>query len=304
LSQDADRDASAVLAAALRFLRYTPAFGGSAGTVDTSQAAIAAANSSHKSNAQQRHSRNSSTRRSLHTLPIAHQQSSTDSFGPPTRSLLRSAGYASRARSLPDISIGVPHFRVKPMRTLWRLEYDHAQGLTGVLREGLGDMLEARSGPDGLPGAKALHQANAFSAAPLFKKLVLSDNPALGFRVIDGGRTIRGWVFISDLVEEEEIQAGELAKLMHSVGVFCEEIRLSNVNLLASHLAFSPFQRVLELDHTAIEDSMILSALERATCISPKAQSLPATAGSAIAKETTSLLVEVCRSYKGETTLR
>ncbi|KAE8235991.1 hypothetical protein A4X13_0g9306 [Tilletia indica] len=186
---------------------------------------------------------------------------------------------------------------------LWRLEYDHAQELTGVLREGLGDMLEARSGPDGLPGAKALHQANAFSAAPLFKKLVLSDNPALGFRVIDGGRTIRGWVFISDLVEEEELQAGELAKLMHSVGVFCEEIRLSNVNLLASHLAFSPFQRVLELDHTAIEDSMILSALERATCISPKAQSLPATAGSAIAKETTSLLVEVCRSYKGETTL-
>ncbi|KAE8216906.1 hypothetical protein CF319_g8870 [Tilletia indica] len=51
LSQDADRDASAVLAAALRLSRYTPAFGGSAGTIDTSQAAIAAVNSSHKSNA-------------------------------------------------------------------------------------------------------------------------------------------------------------------------------------------------------------------------------------------------------------
>ncbi|KAE8218848.1 hypothetical protein CF326_g9079, partial [Tilletia indica] len=98
-----------------------------------------------------------------------------------------------------------PHFRVKPMRTLWRLEYDHAQELTGAMREGLRDMLEARSGPDGLPGAaKALHCANALFAVPLFKKLVLSDNPALGFRVIDGGRTIRGWVFISDLVEEEE----------------------------------------------------------------------------------------------------
>ncbi|KAE8206636.1 hypothetical protein CF327_g7520 [Tilletia walkeri] len=170
----------------------------------------------------------------------------------------------------------------------WGREYDHVQELVGVLREGLRDMLETRAGPDGLPDAKTLHQANAFSAAPLFKKLVLSDNPALGFRVIDGGRTIRGWVFISDLVEEEEIQAGELAKLMHSVGVFCEEIRLSNVNLLASHLAFSPFQRVLELDHTAIEDAMILSALERANMYQSEIvelQSLPATAGSATAKQ-------------------
>ncbi|CAD6946103.1 unnamed protein product, partial [Tilletia controversa] len=153
----------------------------------------------------------------------------------------------------------VPHFS---------RECDLVQDLVGVLREGLRNMLEMRAGPDGLPDIEGADSSRTPSSVPLFKKLVLSDNPALGFRVIDG-RTGRGWVFLHLLQEEEEMQAGELAKLMHSVGVFCEEIRLSNVTLLAPHLAFSPYQRILELDHTAVENFMILAALERANMYRP-----------------------------------
>ncbi|KAK0521085.1 hypothetical protein OC835_006997 [Tilletia horrida] len=177
-----------------------------------------------------------------------------------------------------------PENRLQPLRTLLKTqtelqslylqriphfsrEYDLVQELVAVLREGLQHILDLNAGRSALEAGRG--PATDFlgtSETPLFKRLVLSDNPALGMRVKEA-RQRGGWYYAYQIHEQEEAAAGELGKLMRAVGIYCEEVRLSNVALLPSHLAFSRFQRVLELDHTGIEDATILDALERAAMI-------------------------------------
>ncbi|KAK0546971.1 hypothetical protein OC846_005051 [Tilletia horrida] len=131
----------------------------------------------------------------------------------------------------------VPHFSQ---------DWDHVQELTAVLKDGLRNILEQRAGPNGLPDPEYRGAIEGIgSPVPLFRKLVLSNNPALAYSVHNGAtRSFRGWVYAHQLKEQEEAEAGELAKLMRTVGVFCE--------------------RILELDHTGIDDAMLLDALQRA----------------------------------------
>ncbi|KAL9937199.1 hypothetical protein V8E36_003608 [Tilletia maclaganii] len=203
------------------------------------------------------------TKLSLSGLNLYTSRGSTASRTQPLQDLLRTQ---TELQSL--YLQRIPHFG---------REYSHVQELTAVLHEGLRSILEKRAGSSGLP-TLGLEAEIPPIPAPLFKRLILSDNPALGYRVMEG-KTSRyhqgGYYYEYELKEQEEAEAGELAKLMRSVGVFCEELRLSNVNLQPFQLVFSPYQRILELDRTGIENAMVLDALKEARMVIADAEPEP-----------------------------